>query len=371
MPFYSDIQKPTLILNEARCRANIARMADKARRNTVRFRPHFKTHQCAAIGDWFREWGVTAITVSSVDMASYFAGHGWRDITIAFSLNWRQIEAINDLAGQIHLGLLFESPESLAYAGAHLTHPVDGWIKIDGGAHRTGIPFQNTEEVIALAGAMAQSGRIRLKGLLTHAGNTYHASDRQAVVSIYQESVAHLKNLAGNLEQAGYMGVEVSVGDTPSCSLVDDLLGVDEIRPGNFVFFDAMQWQIGSCTEEEIAVGVACPVVAHHAERNEIVIYGGAIHLSKEMISMDGHSCFGLVAYPTQDGWGKFLPGAYVSSLSQEHGLLKVAQEDFHRIQIGDLLVVIPVHSCLAVACLQYYVTSKGTTLNSFRSDYS
>ena len=71
------IQTPTLILNEAIVRRNIARMADKARRSGVRFRPHFKSHQSAAIGAWFREAGTTAITVSSVRMATYFADHGW------------------------------------------------------------------------------------------------------------------------------------------------------------------------------------------------------------------------------------------------------------------------------------------------------
>src|SRR6476620_10300974 len=89
------ITRPTLLLDEARCRRNIERMASKARRSNVRFRPHFKTHQSAQIGEWFREAGVNAITVSSVKMAEYFASHGWDDITIAFPANWREIEAIN------------------------------------------------------------------------------------------------------------------------------------------------------------------------------------------------------------------------------------------------------------------------------------
>ena len=61
---YKDIVKPTMLLDERRVRANIARMAQRARDNGVRFRPHFKTHQSAQIGAWFREEGVTAITVS-------------------------------------------------------------------------------------------------------------------------------------------------------------------------------------------------------------------------------------------------------------------------------------------------------------------
>ena len=48
-------------------------MAAKARSAHVRFRPHFKTHQSLEIGRWFREFGVDAITVSSVGMAAFFA----------------------------------------------------------------------------------------------------------------------------------------------------------------------------------------------------------------------------------------------------------------------------------------------------------
>ena len=365
---YAQVQKPTLILNQARCQANINRMAAKARANRVRFRPHFKTHQSAGVGEWFRAAGVDAITVSSVDMVTYFADHGWKDITLAFSLNWRQMADIDVLAQRVRLGLLFESLESAAFASERLSHPVDGWIKVDVGAHRTGIPVENTAEVIALASALDRSGIIHLKGLLTHAGHTYHAAGRAAIAAIYRDSVEHLKTLAGRLAQAGYPGVELSVGDTPACSLVEDFLGVDEIRPGNFVFYDAMQWQIGSCREEDIALAVACPVVARHAGRREVVLYGGAIHLSKELMMMDDHPSYGLAAYPTLDGWSHFLSGAYVSSLSQEHGLVKVSQADFEQIHVGDLLMVIPVHSCLAVDCLATYLTLSGQQIDSLKS---
>jgi len=33
---------------------------------------------------------------------------------------------------------------------------------------------------------------------------------------------------------------------------------VDEIRPGNFVFYDLMQYRIGSCSVGQIAVAMAC-----------------------------------------------------------------------------------------------------------------
>ena len=61
----TEISKPTLLLDENKCRQNIERMAAKASHHGLSFRPHFKTHQSAGIGNWIRDQGVEKITVSS------------------------------------------------------------------------------------------------------------------------------------------------------------------------------------------------------------------------------------------------------------------------------------------------------------------
>ena len=78
MNFLDQIDQPALLLDDDIARRNIDRMVVKAARNQVIFRPHFKTHQSAEIGEWFREKGIEKITVSSVEMAEYFANNGWR-----------------------------------------------------------------------------------------------------------------------------------------------------------------------------------------------------------------------------------------------------------------------------------------------------
>jgi len=83
-------------------------MTKRMQENGVFFRPHFKTHQCAQIAERFGALGVTAITVSSLDMAAYFADHGCRDITLAVPVNIRQLRAINQLAQCVRLNLLVD-----------------------------------------------------------------------------------------------------------------------------------------------------------------------------------------------------------------------------------------------------------------------
>lgn len=348
------IHRPTLLLDEQQARTNIQQMAARAKRNGVRLRPHFKTHQSARIGAWFREFGVRAVTVSSVEMGLYFARHGWQDITIAFPVNILEIEAINRLAGAVRLGLLVESSRAIHFLAGHLSHPVDIWLKVDVGGGRTGLPWTAEERAVRLAEQIRAAPGLNWRGLLTHAGQIYGARSPAEVRTIHQEAMARLERIRRQIPPP----VALSIGDTPACSLVEDLGQVDEIRPGNFVFYDLMQWQIGACRETDIAVAVACPVVAIHPDR--LVIYGGAVHLSKEFIIVEDRPIYGYVALLEEDGWGPRLESAYVAALSQEHGLIRADEATLARFQIGDLVVILPVHSCLTVNLLREYLTLAG-----------
>ena len=86
----ADIRGPQLLIDKTKCIANIDRIYNKAHKNNLLFRPHFKTHQSVAIGRWFREYGVDRITVSSIKMAYYFAADGWKDILVGIAYNPRE-----------------------------------------------------------------------------------------------------------------------------------------------------------------------------------------------------------------------------------------------------------------------------------------
>ncbi len=360
-----DFSRPTLLLEAERARHNIERMAAKARRSGVRFRPHFKTHQSQQVGRWFRDFGVESITVSSVDMAWYFARDGWRDITIAFPVNLRQLKEINRLARKLRLGLLVESTKSVWILREQLKATAEVWIKVDVGYGRTGIAWDDSSRLVTLAEEVERSENLRLRGLLTHAGHSYRAQGPEEIAGIYQESVERMSAARQRLHAVGFTDLELSVGDTPCCSVVDSFGGVDEIRPGNFVFYDATQLHLGSCSEHDIAIALACPVVARHEERNELVVYGGAAHLSKDAVHEDNRTVYGLVALPTESGWGPLVPEAYVARISQEHGIIKAEGHFVRKVQPGDVLVIVPAHACLTVAQMREYLTSRGKVIKT------
>ena len=95
----------------------------------------------------------------------------------------------------------------------------------------------------------------------------------------------------------------MSTCDSPSCSIINDFTDIDVIRPGNFVFYDLTQLNIGSCNFDQIAVAMACPVVAKHRNRQEIIIYGGGVHFSKEFIEIKNEKVYGLLVKLTENGW--------------------------------------------------------------------
>lgn len=365
MSIFDAIDQPTLLINEVVARENIHRMVEKVRGAGVKFRPHFKTHQSAEIGEWFRELGVDRITVSSVDMAEYFAANGWHDILIAFSVNIRQVQRLQTLAGKVKLSLLVENIEAVNTLAQLPQFSADIWIKIDAGAHRTGIDWQETELVAGLIHSINKHPGLHFKGMLTHSGNTYHCENSYEIVHAFREGVANMNDLRGELVHKGVQSIEISVGDTPGCSLCADFSGIDELRPGNFIFYDAQQLSIGSCVAEMIAVAVACPVTAIHPERKEVIIYGGAIHLSKDFLEVDGKMSYGLVAFTEGDGWGLPVPGAIVCSLSQEHGVIRFDDDQFRRLKIGDLVCILPAHSCLTVHLLRKYLTLPGKVIQT------
>ncbi|WP_020534645.1 alanine racemase [Lewinella cohaerens] len=357
-PLLDKIAVPTLLLDADRCRANIQEMSDKAARSGTFFRPHFKTHQSLAIGQWFKEVGVTAITVSSLQMAEYFASE-WDDVTVAFPVNILEIDRINSLAKKIKLNILVEHAESLSFLNEHLTASVGYFIKIDVGYGRTGLPpqaHQRMEELLTFASA----GNLRFKGFLAHAGHTYSCRSEAAILAIHSQSCATMIVLKENY-LSRFPELVISLGDTPSCSVAEDFAGIDEIRPGNFVFYDLTQARIGSNTTDQIAVAMACPVVARHPERNELVVYGGGVHLSKDRIDGEPEgTVFGRIVRSTEKGWGGLIEGMYLRSLSQEHGIVKGPSAEIEQYQIGDIVLVLSVHSCMAANAMKQYLTLEG-----------
>ncbi len=358
-----EITKPTLLLSKEIALRNIQNMVRKANDYGLIFRPHFKTHQSAEIGEWFRDAGVKRITVSSFTMANYFAEIGWDDITIAFSVNIPEIPEINELAGRINLNVLIENKEGLTALQKKITWHTGVFIKIDTGSNRTGIDASRTVLIDELLETIQKSPLLQFKGFLSHTGNTYQATSTHDIFSRHFDALLKMKALKSRY-RSEWPELIISIGDTPSCSICDNFDSVDEIRPGNFVFYDLMQFKLGVCKLTDIAIRMVCPVIAVHPSRNEVVIYGGAIHFAKDsIINIDGKPLFGRILIEENDKKILLDERNYLHGLSQEHGILKITPQDLHYFKPGNLIEIIPVHSCLTANLMREYLTTEGETI--------
>ena len=349
-----------MLLDKEIALRNIENMVRKASDLHLNFRPHFKTHQSAEIGEWFRSAGVTCITVSSLTMANYFADAGWDDITIAFSVNIPEIPEINELSGRIKLNVLIENQEGLEALQNQITWHTGVFIKIDTGYNRTGIEVNQTPLIDQLLENIQKSPLLQFNGFLSHTGHTYQANSTHDIFSRHFDAQLKMKALKSRY-QSEWPELMISLGDTPSCSICDNFDGVDEIRPGNFVFYDLMQYKLGVCKLTDIAVRMVCPVIAIHPSRNEVVIYGGAIHFAKDsIINIDGKPLFGRIIVSIDDKKILLDEKSYLHGLSQEHGILKISPRDLNYFKPGNLIEIIPVHSCLTANLMKEYLTTEG-----------
>lgn len=361
------IIQPTLLLDEKKCKENIHKMVKKAQEKNCALRPHFKTHQSTAIGELFKEAGIQKCAVSSLGMADYFANAGWIDITVAFPVNVLQKETINKLAQTITLNLCVESVETAVILSEFITNEINVLIEVDAGYKRSGISSEDYQGIAKILGIIEKNPLLHFQGFLQHAGHTYQAKGKVEIDAIHTYTSKKMMALK-NRFKGQFPALIISNGDTPTCSVSDNFDAIDEMRPGNFVFYDVMQAAIGACCYEEIAVAVACPVVAKYPERNEIVIYGGAVHFSKDIIKNEsGTTIYGLVAQKEDSGWGEPIPNLFVKKLSQEHGTIHAPDEFINQIKIGDVLYVLPIHSCLTANLMGKYSTLEGEELGMYR----
>ncbi|MGW8315767.1 MAG: alanine racemase [Bacteroidales bacterium] len=355
---------PSLLLDKNKCLRNIERMASVASEHGLDLRPHFKTHQSAHIGNWFREFGVKAIAVSSFQMADYFARAGWEDILVAFPFHPGEINTLNRLLDQSRISILIDNREALSHV-YRLNKPVPFYIDIDTGYGRTGIRSDAAESIQQLLEDSPDSGKLIFSGFYCHAGNSYKAASQSARENIHMKALTDLRKLKQQFRQ---YAPRVLYGDTPNCSTQKDFRGVDELTPGNFVFYDLFQSQIGSCTPEEIAVAMACPVAGKYPAEGRILVHGGAVHFSKETMEVGTTPVYGRLVQSSGKGWVTGDREYYLTSVSQEHGIIAGSSELMEEFRIGDLAYFLPVHSCLTANLMREYVTLDGLRISTMNS---
>jgi D-serine deaminase-like pyridoxal phosphate-dependent protein len=348
-----DLSTPAAVVDLDKVQASCAWMSQRAHDLGVKLRPHVKTHKCLAAARLQMGDHGAGIAVSTLAEAAHFAAGGCKDIIYAVPIAPQKVAQALALSDTVdRLALLVDSAppvDAIEQQAAGRMVPV--FLKVDCGYGRAGVS-PDKPLAMEMAQRLHSSPAIDFRGLLTHGGHSYDCGSRAAIARVAEQERDVVVGFAKRLQAQGIPVPEVSVGSTPTMRVVDDLSGVTEIRPGNYVFFDVFQSMIGSCTLDEVGFSVLTTVIGSYPDRNLVVVDAGALALSKDVgaTHVDASGGYGVVC----DERGQPHRGMHLGSLSQEHGKISV---DGVVPAVGTLLRVMPNHSCLSAALFdQYYV---------------
>src|SRR5438128_10590374 len=223
-----DIITPVAVVDEEVVERNLARMANLAADHNVKLRPHAKTHKSAYMAQRQMAHGAVGLTCATFTEAEVFADAGVDDLLIAHPPVGRpKLERLAALANRVKR--LAVSLDDVGIAKS-LPESVEVLWEVDSGQHRIGTaPGEPTLK--AVQELVRAIGAARLRGLITHGGHVYAATDqRERQIAAEQENKA-VTATAEMLRQAGIEVRELSVGSSPTAGLaLQD--GITEVRPG-------------------------------------------------------------------------------------------------------------------------------------------
>jgi D-serine deaminase-like pyridoxal phosphate-dependent protein len=359
-----ELLTPALLLDIDILERNLSRMQKKVSRLGVALRPHVKTHKCIEIGKRQRELGAKGITVSTFYEAEQFAKAGFNDITWAFPIPPVYSAPAVELAKNVAFRVVIDSREAMQHleeACKSLGSAIHVWLKVDCGYHRAGVDptSQLAEELVR---ALAGSRTLLFDGILSHSGHAYYGTTRAEILNVANQERMVMTGFAGRMRSTGFPVPAVSIGSTPSISVIENLDGVTEVRPGNYCFYDRTMIELGVCAPEDCAVSVLSSVISHQRGTSHFVIDAGALALSKDsgVSHARGNSAMGAL----YDNYSskRLHQRLALKTLSQEHG--KVVADETSEIDakfpVGAKVRILENHSCLTVAHFDEYHIVRG-----------
>ncbi|MBY8848340.1 alanine racemase [Saccharothrix sp. MB29] len=359
------VATPFLALDRSVVEANAARLRAHLDGLGAALRPHVKTAKSVEVARLLFDGGVGPITVSTLAEAEAFADAGFTDVVYAVGIAPDKLDRVIALRRRgVDLVVLLDSAaQAVEVARASREHgvPVPALVEVDCDGHRGGV-LPGDPAVLAIAEALV-SGGAELRGVLTHAGESYFAYTPEALVAAAEAERLAAVRVAEDLRAAGHEVPVVSVGSTPTAHAVTDLTGVTEVRAGNYVFFDLVMAGIGVCRVDDLALSVVTTVIGHRPDKGWIMTDGGWMATSRDR---------GTARQPVDQGYGLVAdldgtpyPDLLMTDASQEHGTLSVrpgSAAALPELPVGTRVRVLPNHACATAAQHdRYHVTSPGS----------
>ncbi len=323
------MQTPYIFLNYQKLIKNIKDMANLAKEVNIDMRPHCKSHKTVEIAKLQIKFGASGITTSTLKEVEMLIEGGIDSITLAYPLIGKaKIDRYLNFKKDLDLRTIVLDYEHAKYLNKYFSkdNPLIAYLKVDCGFKRLGV---KPEEVAEVVKAINNLENIVLIGLLTHGGQSYSGKSTLSNIANLEAAAVTSHNLKSLI---------VSCGSTPTAKELLKIKGVDEIRPGNYVFYDNTMIKLGVCNVDDCALYIKSTIIAIYSDY--MVIDAGSKSLSSDK-GVHGNS--------TIEGFGLILEDSnlIIDRLSEEHGIIiGHKHSDF---KVGDVLTIIPNHACTAI----------------------
>lgn len=237
----SGLSTPALVLDKTILQANIAAMHKIIDGTTLKLRPHYKSHKCAALAKLQMENGAVGMTCAKLSEAEDLCDIGITDILIANQVvDPAKIRKLADLARNCRLTVCVDNTENisaLALAAKNSGSTIHCLIEFDIGMERCGVITK--EEVLSLAKHIAQYDTLVFDGLQAYAGHISHIEDLNIRKQMTAENYNKLRELIAYLQENGVAVKTVSGGSTGTAEIKAMEGLYTELQAGSYLFMDA------------------------------------------------------------------------------------------------------------------------------------
>jgi D-serine deaminase-like pyridoxal phosphate-dependent protein len=353
--FFKQLDTPCLIVEQDILEANLERIAKLAAEKNIKLRPHAKTHKNVQIARKQLQSGAVGLTLAKTSEAAVFAENGISDIFLAYPVvGEKKIMRLMELATKCQVSVGIDSIEGAAelnqaFASRQKKLPI--LLEVDTGLGRTGIGL---EKARLMAEEIIRMPNLKLKGIYTYRGallgeikGTTESAMWKTIEKQGRTEAEIMGKLAEDLRKLGFAIEVVSAGSTPTARSSVSVPGLTEIRPGTYVFNDAMQVNLGACNWKDCAAKVLVTVVSRPTPDRAIIdggskVFAGDVKPDTPPLNLKG---FGTVI--AEDGQPR--EDILFERMTEEHGMLRLFGSAVCNLKVGERLLVIPNHICTTV----------------------
>jgi D-serine deaminase-like pyridoxal phosphate-dependent protein len=333
----NSLDTPALVIDVDAMERNLNRAANYARQHGLRLRPHTKTHKIPALGRRQIELGAAGLSVAKTTEGEVMLASGTPDLLIAYPvLGEAKLARLVGLARQTQVTVALDDlgvAEAVGVAAAGAGVEIGILVEADLGLHRMGLaPGPELLRVIQAVRAIAG---LRWRGVAFYPGHIKdHAVESQPALHRLRTQVPEMVDF---LARAGAQPEIVSGGSTPLLWDSHTIQGVNEIRPGTYIFNDRNTLLSGACARADCAATMICTVVSVQGER--MMIDGGSKTFSSDRSTANEDALYGEIEGDAQARFHK---------MNEEHGYIDLSQAE-KTYRPGDRVRVLMNHVCTAV----------------------